>query len=106
MTAEQSEAEALARLLQAIKGCARGNYQLALLAGEQTWSGSSLRGSASEWGAKYRRSRDALLHRIIKAVTPLGADVGWVDGTPHTGPSRLAITLGQHSLYFGKGRTS
>jgi hypothetical protein len=44
--------------------CARGCYQRDLLGGHHTWSGSSLRGEAARWGARYAASRDALYGRL------------------------------------------
>ncbi len=56
-------------LLELIESCARGSYQRALLAGGENWSGSSLKGKASSWGATYARSRGGLYSRI-KACLP------------------------------------
>jgi hypothetical protein len=54
-----------------VYGCARGSYQSGLLQGYETWSGSSLQGKASSYGARYAESRDNLLSRIDDAL-PVG----------------------------------
>lgn len=46
---------------------ARGSYQRALILGNETWSGSSLKGRARSWASKYQRSRSALLQRLTDA---------------------------------------
>lgn len=43
---------------------AKGAYQRALICGQESLSGSTLRGEARRWGAQYARSRDAVLERI------------------------------------------
>jgi hypothetical protein len=44
---------------------ARGRYQENLLRGNaESWSGSTLRGKARDWGLQYRRSRESLLDRM------------------------------------------
>lgn len=53
---------------QIVQGCARGRYQLGLLYGSETWSGSSLRGKASDWGSRYAQSREGLINRIYDAL--------------------------------------
>lgn len=50
----------------AIKLC-KGSYQEDLLRGYEAVSGSTLKGEARRWGAKYRTSRDALLARMTAA---------------------------------------
>jgi hypothetical protein len=52
--------------------CAKGSYQLALLQGDETWSGSSLLGSGRDWSSRYEESRCHLEDRIIAALEPLG----------------------------------
>jgi len=47
-----------------IRACARGSYQRDLLDGLESWSGSSLKGKAGQYGARYHASRQALLARI------------------------------------------
>lgn len=49
--------------------CARGCYQRAVLDGWHTWSGSSLKGKAREYGGRYARSRVSLRERL-DAVFP------------------------------------
>jgi hypothetical protein len=49
---------------------ARGSYQRALLLGRESLSGSTLRGRASEYGARYASSRRALLDRMTAAGIP------------------------------------
>ena len=56
------------RVLDAIYGAARGRYQAALLVGDQTWSGSTLRGTARDWGTRYATSRSNLVDRIYKRL--------------------------------------
>jgi len=46
---------------------ARGSYQRNLIRGFESWSGSSLRGTATEYAGRYRTSRDNLLDRITGA---------------------------------------
>lgn len=43
---------------------AKGSYQEDLISGGETWSGSSLKGAAAKWGAKYAQSRASLLERL------------------------------------------
>ena len=43
---------------------ARGVYQRSLLRGAEAWSGATLRGKASQYGAHYARSRNGLLARL------------------------------------------
>lgn len=59
---------------EAVEACARGSYQQALLAGRESWSGSSLRGKASSYGASYGASRAKLLAAIQGAMRPMGWD--------------------------------
>jgi hypothetical protein len=54
-----------------INGCARGSYQRHLLDGGESWSGASLQGKASEYGARYAASRENLL-TAINAALPVG----------------------------------
>jgi len=46
---------------------ANDSYQKALVAGEASWSGSSLKGRALEWDPKYAHSRNTFKHRLEKA---------------------------------------
>jgi hypothetical protein len=48
-------------------GCARGCYQRAVILGEESLSGSTLRGKAAQYGAHYARSRRNLIARLRKA---------------------------------------
>lgn len=81
-------------ITDAVNACARGCYQRDLLDGDHTWSGSSLRGRARDYGARYRDSRWALSTRIENALRRLGASLEWHGGTAHTGPERPVIVLG------------
>ena len=57
-----------------LEACARGSYQRGLLSGSQRWSGADLRGNAARYGARYHRSRQALLRRLASrgyAVAPV-----------------------------------
>jgi len=49
---------------------ARGTYQRALLLGVEALSGSTLKGKARQYGARYHRSREALLGRLTEAGIP------------------------------------
>ena len=51
-----------------INDCARGSYQVSLLDGGESWSGSSIRGAARQYGFWYARSRASLLRRINVAL--------------------------------------
>ena len=42
----------------------KGSYQEDLLYGYENLSGSTLRGTAKNWGGKYKRSRENLLARL------------------------------------------
>ena len=46
---------------------AKGNYQESLIYGNETWSGSSLKGKARSYSASYFKSRKTLLARIEKS---------------------------------------
>lgn len=56
----------------AMIGAARGSYQRALLTGEETWSGSSLRGKAGRYAGRYARSRSSLVERIQASLVGSG----------------------------------
>lgn len=56
----------------AMLAAARGTYQRDLLAGRETWSGSSLRGKARRYGAKYAQSRWSLVERIKASLVGSG----------------------------------
>ena len=60
-------------IYEATRGCVRGHYQRHLLEGSESWSGSSLKGKAQNYGARYADSRAAFLARIQAAVADLGA---------------------------------
>jgi len=47
-------------------------YQQGLLSGTETWSGSSLKGEAKQWGSQYKASREALLQRIHEVAILTG----------------------------------
>lgn len=49
---------------------ARGDYQRAILRGREALSGSTLKGRASEYAGRYRRSASTLLDRMTKAGIP------------------------------------
>lgn len=46
------------------KSLTRGDYQEGLIAGDESWSGSTLRGAAKNWSSRYRASREGLLERL------------------------------------------
>ncbi len=56
------------QIVDTIEAQARGSYQRDLLAGGESWSGASLAGKASNYGAVYACSRGNLLKRIRKAL--------------------------------------
>ena len=56
------------KLVTAIDNAARGSYQSALLRGDETWSGSSLKGKARTYGAAYASSRYGLLRRVNRSL--------------------------------------
>lgn len=72
---------------------ARGSYQRALLEGDETWSGSTLKGKAREWGARYDRSRRELVHRI--AIVIPGAHVPLVRGEDGRARRELVVRVGE-----------
>jgi hypothetical protein len=47
-----------------LRSHARGAYQKDLLRGEEAWSGSTLKGNARSFAARYRASADALIQRL------------------------------------------
>ncbi len=55
----------------AIDAAPRGSYQRGLLAGDEAWSGSSLRGRARNYGARYRDSREGLIARLNATLPDL-----------------------------------
>jgi len=57
-----------AQIVDTIEAQARGTYQRDLLDGGESWSGASLKGRASDYGAVYARSRGNLLTRINNAL--------------------------------------
>jgi len=58
----------------AVRGCARGRYQRALLKGHECWSGNSLGGRARQYSASYAESREGLLRRI-NALPGVSAEI-------------------------------
>ena len=54
-------------VLAAALPLARGSYQVALLRGNESLSGSTLKGRAKTWGARYHESRLSLLARLRAA---------------------------------------
>jgi len=60
--------------IDAALGLCRGDYQRAVVLGEQRWSGSDLRGEARKWGLHYKRSRDNLMKRCTAAGIPWHID--------------------------------
>lgn len=54
-------------VLAAALPLARGSYQRDLLRGVESLSGSTLKGRAREWGARYQAHRTALLARLRAA---------------------------------------
>lgn len=59
-------------LEEILESSARGCYQRNLIDGVETWSGSTLRGSAQSWGDRYARSRLNLARRINAALESFG----------------------------------
>ncbi|NIO67515.1 MAG: hypothetical protein GTN71_00245 [Anaerolineae bacterium] len=56
------------QIVNIIEAQAKGPYQRDLLDGGESWSGASLAGKASNYGAVYARSRANLLARINDAL--------------------------------------
>jgi hypothetical protein len=56
-----------AEALETALSLARGEYQRALVLGYESLSGSTLRGKASRYGARYAESRRNLLRRLEEA---------------------------------------
>jgi hypothetical protein len=69
----------------------RGAYQRNLIGGQESWSGSTLRGKAKDYGLVYRRSRIALLRRLEKS----GA--AWLFVAAH---NRLELRFGRPPTYY------
>lgn len=63
---EINDEQAHARALELARGC----YQRGLLEGYESLSGSTLRGAARSYGARYAESRAALLSRMTAAGIP------------------------------------
>ena len=80
-------------LKQALK-LARGAYQRALIEGDETWSGSSLKGKAKKWSSKYARSRKELLARLM------AAKVAYLLATDHG----FQLELGTPPSYYTQSR--
>jgi hypothetical protein len=59
---------------QAALKLARGTYQRNLLLGVESWSGSTLKGAARGWGARYNASRTALAARLREAGIPVALE--------------------------------
>lgn len=62
--------------LEAAFSCCDGSYQSDLINGGESWSGSTLKGSAKKYGSSYRTSRTKLIAKLEAAglhfvVTPL-----------------------------------
>lgn len=64
---------------------ARGSYQLDLLNGLENLSGSTIRGTASNWSSKYAQSRSALLARMT------AAEIKWSERKGDHGARLLVI---------------
>lgn len=56
---------------QAALAQAKGCYQRNLLEGWEAWSGSTLKGKASRYGARYAGSRTSLITRLRAAGIPV-----------------------------------
>lgn len=84
-------------LINAIYSAARGSYQMNLLHGFESWSGSTLTGKARKYGSHYAHSRRAMVARINEAL-PEGYQasvdlVGEHSGSrqPYTRPRRHLV---------------
>lgn len=88
-------------ILDALAPAATGDYQRAILAGRETWSGSSLRGNARKWGGRYAASRSALEDRIAAICRARGWALGIYGGTAQTGPRVLVVRAGQTEVLIG-----
>lgn len=69
---------------------ARGGYQEDLIYGDEAWSGSTLRGKASKYGAGYAESRGNLIDRLSEA----GYDLKEVK----VGPGRKTLIISDLDL--------
>ena len=67
-----TESEAIAWALQFCKRC----YQCGIVMGRYRLSGSDLKGAASNYGARYARSRCSLLGRLRAAGVPFHEETG------------------------------
>lgn len=47
--------------------CTNGDYQIGLISGEESWSGSTLKGNAKKWGSRYAQTRKDLEKRMKDA---------------------------------------
>ena len=79
---------------------AQGAYQRDLLAGRESWSGSTLRGSAAKWGARYAESRRGLLERIEKHPGIARARVALVVGRSLRERRRLLVQVDPEGSWF------
>lgn len=68
---------------------AKGEYQEALLHGTENLSGSTLKGKARTYGARYKASREALLQRMTEAGIP------WTERKGERGKRILVIGAAQ-----------
>ena len=71
-TEDKNVAETVESIEGTIYTAARGCYQRDLLDGREAWSGASLKGTASSYGARYAESRSNLLDRINDVAKEYG----------------------------------
>jgi hypothetical protein len=72
-------------------GVRLGDYQRAVLQGRETWSGSSLRGKAREWGGRYRIARDRAWDLLAAEAGRRGYDLRMSVGSAKAGPGRPVL---------------
>ncbi len=65
-TGKWSQVQSKAAMMRALAQ-ARGSYQRNLIEGYEALSGSTLRGEARRWSARYHASASALLDRLERA---------------------------------------
>ena len=92
-----------AEIRAAILDTGRGSYQDDLLANWETWSGSSIKGKARQYAARYAQTRQDLLGRIWDAISPHGYQSGTaliLLGDPRRWTRRLVITAPDGTTYL------
>jgi hypothetical protein len=68
----ETETDVLEQARQAARQAARGTYQKGLVAGQQSWAGSDLKGRAGQYAGRYAKTRAALIKRANQALHRYG----------------------------------